>query len=113
MEHYILSTKHTHKKDQVFTFWRHGSRGYCWRIDWAGFYKIPEEQAVKSDQNTERYHGAIYIHKNIIEPLLVTATFEGQQVKVLPNSPGVRSRLKIAYSELKSLGRTGIGFKFN
>lgn len=45
---YIISLKHTHKDDLVFTFWREHANGYCYRRDWAGKY---EDAEINSNSN--------------------------------------------------------------
>jgi hypothetical protein len=37
-EYYVVSLKHTGKKDKFITLWRPDNKGYCWPISIAGTY---------------------------------------------------------------------------
>jgi hypothetical protein len=43
MEYYIVSLKHTNKKDKYLTLWRPDNKGYCWMIASAGLYSEIQE----------------------------------------------------------------------
>jgi hypothetical protein len=43
MSYYIVSLKHTHKKDKFITLWRPDNKGYCWPIAAAGIYTEVED----------------------------------------------------------------------
>lgn len=36
--YYVVSLKHTNKKDKFFTLWRPANAGYCWPLSLAGMY---------------------------------------------------------------------------
>jgi hypothetical protein len=35
---YIISLKHSHKRERYITFWRPDDKGYCWKLSLAGKY---------------------------------------------------------------------------
>lgn len=37
-EYYVVSLKHTNKKDKYMTLWRPNNAGYCWPLELAGVY---------------------------------------------------------------------------
>jgi hypothetical protein len=37
-EYFIVSLKHTGKKDKYITLWRPDNKGYCWPLELAGKY---------------------------------------------------------------------------
>ena len=39
IKYFIVSLKHTHKRDKYITLWRHKNAGYCWAIELAGQYE--------------------------------------------------------------------------
>jgi hypothetical protein len=47
---YVISVKHSHKRDRYITFWRPDNRGYCFRLSRAGKY----------DRNTVMAHLGYY-----------------------------------------------------
>lgn len=36
---YVISLKHSHKRERYITFWRPSDRGYCWKLARAGKYE--------------------------------------------------------------------------
>lgn len=43
-EYYIVSVKHTHRRDPFITVWRPNDSGYAYPLSWAG--KYPEDQVL-------------------------------------------------------------------
>ena len=43
IEYYIVSLKHTHKRDKYVTLWRPDNKGYCWPLSLAGRYQGYED----------------------------------------------------------------------
>jgi hypothetical protein len=39
--YYLVSVKHTHKRDPYITFWRPDNKGYCYALSAAGKYDYP------------------------------------------------------------------------
>jgi hypothetical protein len=39
IEYFIVSLKHTGKKDKYITLWRPSNAGYCWPVELAGRYQ--------------------------------------------------------------------------
>lgn len=40
---YIVSLKHTNKKDKFLTLWRPDNKGYCYPLELAGLYSVIEK----------------------------------------------------------------------
>lgn len=49
--YYVVSLKHTHKKDKYITLWRPDNAGYCWSLKSAGIYRGYEDGYHKSEGN--------------------------------------------------------------
>lgn len=66
---YVISLKHSHKRDRYITFWRPENKGYAWPLSWAGRYT--REQI---EQSTEYYNNGsdtIAVPCDFIETLAV------------------------------------------
>lgn len=51
VEYFIVSLKHTNKKDKYVTLWRPDNAGYAWPLELAGKYKGYEEGYHHDDEN--------------------------------------------------------------
>ena len=50
--YYVISLKHTHRRDKYITFWRPKNAGYCYSQEMAGIYETTEKGYHDSDSNT-------------------------------------------------------------
>jgi hypothetical protein len=60
MKYYIVSLKHTSKKDKYLTLWRPDNKGYCWPMSLAGVYEDYEPGYHNDEGNTPVPPGALW-----------------------------------------------------
>jgi len=99
-EFYIISTKWTSDKDNIFTLWSPNNSGYCQIIERAGIY---------AEDKTKLNEGILYVEKHIIDKLIKTVSgvyndFGMETFSVLPNSGEVRKALGVTKYNLKEKG---------
>lgn len=79
-KHYVISLKHTHKKDDFITLWRPDNRGYCYAKEYAGVY----------EELIEGYHNgdcAKAVEVSVLDKLFITGKLKGDNDEhlMLPN----------------------------
>jgi hypothetical protein len=84
-EYYVVSLKHTGKKDKFITLWRPDNKGYCWPISLAGTYNGFEFGYHLSDGNKP-------VAVKDIPPLFFVVDSEGREC--IKNSRAVVSFIK-------------------
>ncbi len=84
IDYYVISVKHSHKRDRYITFWRPDNKGYCYRLTGAG--KYPRE-SVMSSLNYYNSGSNIAVPVEVADAMTVTTTpgdmFDG------PDGPAV------------------------
>jgi len=90
-KYYIISLKHTHKKDSAITFYRSKSAGYCWFQEWAGIYGKDEAEAIEDFEHTIKVSAAD------ANKFMVVTRYDGIDRLVLSNTPEVRAVLKLPF----------------
>ncbi len=76
--YYVISLKHTHKKDQWVTLWRPDNKGYCWPDGLAGQYETIEKGYHDSEGDNKP------IPVEVLEPYMIPYN-EHPEWKALPN----------------------------
>jgi len=90
MSYYVISLKHTGKKDKYVTLWRDNDCGYCWPIEWAGEYKRIED----GYHNDHRDGGGNYVVTiESIQKYLVPYAYQ-EGLTALPNTKEVIKFIK-------------------
>lgn len=51
MGFYIISLRHTNKKDSYMTLWRPEDKGYCYAKEHAGIYDVPKKGYHDNEDN--------------------------------------------------------------
>lgn len=98
--YYIISLKHTARKDSAFTLWRPDCKGYCWYKAWAGLY-LAEDFPDSPDKSS------VFVETEKADLLFKEVLYDGETRIVLPNNEAVRSELGIDFNLLdKRIGRT-------
>lgn len=97
-QYYIISTKHTHKRDRWFTFWRPDSKGYTFYKSDAGVYEPPPTLDIEK----EKQMGAVYADKHLVDTLSASIKYEGKDRLILQNTPMIRALFKIDHRECKA-----------
>lgn len=94
---YLVSLRHTSVADSALTLWRHESRGYCWRQDWAGVYETDDPEVMKhaSDEN-------VFVPKIQADELFRNTFYDEEQMKCLPNTFIVQKALDLDPNKMKS-----------
>lgn len=71
-EFYVVSVKHSHKRDRYITFWRPDDKGYCFRLTRAGKYDLERVIAHTGYYNTGHSDIAVPVH--IVDAITVQTT---------------------------------------
>jgi hypothetical protein len=66
---YVVSLKHTHRRDRYITFWRPDDRGYAYPLSWSGKYPREHVAAHLGYYNTGC--AAIAVRCEAVDPLAV------------------------------------------
>lgn len=77
---YLVSVKHTTRKDKVVTLWRPDCKGYTWRIDDAGLYDPAEVAKMphyyhNGDDTIAIRSESIGVLEEVVQPFLDTEPF--------------------------------------
>jgi len=67
MNYYLLSVKHTNKRDAFITLWRANECGYTLYQEAAGLYALGHAEAVEKYNN----YSAVKVHKDLLTGLWV------------------------------------------
>lgn len=76
---YILSLKHTNKKDAFITLWRPKNAGYCYSLNEAGLYENIDHGYHDSDDSMP-------VDSEIIERMGSTITYDGKLKTMIPQN---------------------------
>ena len=99
-KYYIISLRHTHKKDSAITFYRSKRAGYCWFQEWAGIYEKDEAEAIEDFEHTIKVSAAA------ANKFMVVTRYEGVDRLILPNTPEVRAALKLPFKRFAAHHRS-------
>jgi hypothetical protein len=83
-KYYIISLKHTHKRDKYLTFWGEHNCGYEFNLHKAGKYSSQDIEKHPTYYNDTRDTLAVDI--NIIQVLLEAVEYEGKTIAVVINN---------------------------
>lgn len=98
--YYIISLKHTNKYDPVITFWRADSKGYAIFHDEFGKYSKGDIKMM-IERGEE---GIKAVDVTVVDnwPLFTTASYEGKERLVVPNTTAARNILQISLPKMKA-----------
>lgn len=110
MHYYLLSLKHTNKKDACFTFWGPDCIGYQWFNISIGLYS--HQKAIEICGNELINPTTIAIKEDIVDGLFEKCTYEGKERLAIPINDDTLAALGITKSHLqeKHFGTHGIKF---
>jgi len=98
-EYYIISLKHTEKRDEYITLWRPNNAGYCYSKESAGTYEIPEKGYHDSDDNMP-------LSEEKADKLFIIANYDGTEKHMIPNCSAVWKQLGIKITKKGDLIRS-------
>lgn len=95
-EYFILSAKHTGKRDPYITFWRPNDAGYAWPLEWSGRYPAEQIRAASDYYNDGVDTYAVPV--SLVMGFAKEAVIDGQRVRAVKNNKQTFRQL-IAASE--------------
>lgn len=88
-QYYVISVKHSHKRDRYITFWRPDDRGYCYRLSSAGKYGRERVMAHLGYYNSGCSNIAVPV--DVVDAMTVMTTpedkFDGADGPAVLNTP--------------------------
>jgi hypothetical protein len=87
----IMSVKHTRKGDCWITFWRPGSAGYAYRMDWCGIY--PESAILADPYYYDSRHGTYAVPAEYVKARAIEARDESGPALRVPHTPRMWRKL--------------------
>lgn len=108
---YIISLKHTCKKDPFITFWRQNANGYCYRRDWVGKY---EDNLIQANQDYYNDKDTFAVDSEIVDKLWTKCQllYGGEIIEAILNTTVNLKMLNLSSKQFLATDIT-ISDKFN